>query len=151
MNNAESPQMLHQLLEDILNINPDLWGQICFEEYGSKKSITYAELNLRANKLAQGLLKRDFTPNHDGDILIALRFLPSIDLIVTIVALSKAGLAYVPIAPNWPPGRIKILLEDSRPVAIITNTKADLLYTAVKGTEALPILQVTKNSELLVN
>ena len=69
--------------------------------------------------------------NNDGDLVVALRFLPGIDLVVTIFALIKAGLAYVPIAPNWPDGRIKMIFEDCQPIWAITNTKADPLYKAI--------------------
>ena len=68
--------------------------------------------------------------NNDGDLVVALRFLPGIDLVVTIFALIKAGLAYVPIAPNWPDGRIKMLFDDCRPIWALTNIKADPLYKA---------------------
>ena len=71
----------------------------------------------------------------DGDLIVALRFLPGIELVMTILALIKAGLAYVPIAPNWPDGRIKLLLEDCQPSWALTNIKADPLYNAVKKME----------------
>ena len=73
--------------------------------------------------------------NKDGDFIIAIRFLPGIDLVVTIFALIKAGLAYVPIAPNWPDGRIKMLLDDCQPIWAITNIKADPLYKAISKLE----------------
>ena len=49
------------------------------------------------------------------------RFRPSEELIVTLLAVFKAGLAYVPLAPNWPEGRVRHVIEDSGPVMIITN------------------------------
>ena len=73
--------------------------------------------------------------NKDGDFIVALRFLPGIDLVLTILALIKAGLAYVPIAPNWPDGRIKMLLDDCQPIWAITNIKADPLYNATSSLE----------------
>ena len=54
---------------------------------------------------------------------------------LTILALIKAGLAYVPIAPNWPDGRIKMLLDDCQPIWAITNIKADPLYNATSSLE----------------
>ena len=73
--------------------------------------------------------------NKDGDFIVALRFLPGIDLVLTILALIKTGLAYVPIAPNWPDGRIKMLLADCQPIWAITNIKADPLYNATSSLE----------------
>ena len=49
------------------------------------------------------------------------RFRPSEELIVTLLAVFKAGLAYVPLAPNWPEGRVRHVIEDSGPVMILTN------------------------------
>ena len=43
---------------------------------------------------------------------------------ITLLAILKAGLAYVPLAPNWPEGRIRHVIEDSGPVLIITNQAA---------------------------
>ena len=88
----------------MLKTNPELLEQICIREYDTKLEITYGDLNKRANKLARVLINKVKDKNLDGDFLVALRFLPSIELIVTMVALAKCGLSYVPIAPNWPPG-----------------------------------------------
>ena len=40
---------------------------------------------------------------------------------MTLLAVFKAGLAYVPLAPNWPEGRVRHVIEDCGPVMIITN------------------------------
>ena len=107
--------------------------KVCATEYGTKHQISYGELNSRANRLARVLIEKVKTrPNVQGDSLVAVRFLPSIELIVAMVALSKCGLSYVPIAPNWPAGRIRLILEDSKPIMVITNAKADLIYKGIK-------------------
>ena len=85
---------------------------------------TLLELDIKHNRIKK---------NKDGDYIVALRFRPGIDLVLTILALIKAGLAYVPIAPNWPDGRIKLLLEDCQPIWAITNIKADPLYKAISN------------------
>ena len=77
-------------------------------------SVTYGELENKAEDLSRKLLvklrKDNLKPNSDGDYIVGLRFLPSEDLVITILALFKAGLAYVPIAPNWPEGRIEYII-----------------------------------------
>ena len=40
---------------------------------------------------------------------------------MTLLAVFKAGLAYVPLAPNWPEGRVRHVIEDAGPVMILTN------------------------------
>ena len=58
---------------------------------------------------------------------------------ITLLAIFKAGLAYVPLAPNWPEGRVKHVIEDAAPILIITNQdRADVLYSAQAD---LPILK----------
>ena len=73
--------------------------------------------------------------NEDGDYIVALRYLPSIELVVTILAFLKCGIAYVPIAPNWPSGRIRLVLEDAKPAMVFTNTKVELVYKAISELE----------------
>ena len=54
-------------------------------------------------------------------VLVAVRFDPDVDLIVSLLAILKAGFSYLPIAPDWPKERIEYLLEDAKPLAILTN------------------------------
>jgi hypothetical protein len=35
------------------------------------------------------------------------------------------------IAPNWPPGRLRLLIEDAKPALVITNTKTEIMYKAL--------------------
>ena len=44
--------------------------------------------------------------------VVALRFLPNLDLVITMLALAKAGLAYLPLAPEWPQGRLQLLIDE---------------------------------------
>ena len=44
--------------------------------------------------------------------VVALRFLPNLDLIITLLAISKAGLAYLPMALDWPQGRLELLIDE---------------------------------------
>lgn len=46
---------------------------------------------------------------------------------MTLLAVFKAGLAYVPLAPNWPEGRVRHVIEDAGPVMILTNMGRSLL------------------------
>ena len=58
---------------------------------------------------------------NDQIALIAVRFDPNVDLIISLLAILKAGFSYLPIAPDWPVERIEYLLEDAKPLAILTN------------------------------
>ena len=64
-------------------------------------------------------------------VLVAVRFDPNVDLIVSLLAILKAGFSYLPIAPDWPKERIEYLLEDAKPLAILTN-KTDYKNDAIE-------------------
>ena len=109
--------------------------------------MTYNELNEKANMLARVFMKKVGKIEARQDFVVALRFLPSLELIISILALFKAGLAYVPLAPNWPEGRVKFILDQIKPIFVLTNTKADILYNATKSGQSKPeIFQVMTNS-----
>ena len=51
-------KLLDSLFEEFINANPELADEICVEEFGTKTSISYRELNSRANKLARVLIDK---------------------------------------------------------------------------------------------
>src|SRR5882724_9440987 len=80
-------------------------------------SMTYGELEARANQLAHHLRSLGVGP----DSLVALCLERSLEMIVGLLGILKAGGAYVPIDPGYPVNRIAYLLEDSAAPLIITN------------------------------
>ncbi|MFD0684689.1 non-ribosomal peptide synthetase [Actinomadura fibrosa] len=75
-------------------------------------SWTYGEVNARANRLARHLVDRGVGPEQ----FVALALPRSADLVVAILAVLKAGAAYVPIDPDYPADRIAYMVEDAKPV-----------------------------------
>ena len=90
----------------------------CVAVVFGEASITYAELNARANALARELRGLGVGPER----LVGLYLPRSIDQIVGVLAIWKAGGAYVPLDPAHPPGRLVAMLSDAGPVAILTHT-----------------------------
>ncbi|MFG2572651.1 amino acid adenylation domain-containing protein [Streptomyces sp. NPDC048481] len=84
-------------------------------QYGAE-TLSYAELDLRANRLAHLLRERGAGP---GEI-VALRLPRSADLVVAVLATLKAGAAYLPVDPGYPAERIAFMLDDARPVCELT-------------------------------
>ncbi|MFD5462148.1 amino acid adenylation domain-containing protein, partial [Kitasatospora sp. NPDC127059] len=82
--------------------------------------IDYAELDARANRLAQVLTSRGVGPER----LVALALPRSVELVVAVLAVLKAGGAYVPIDPDYPADRIAYTLRDSAPALLLTTTAA---------------------------
>ncbi|RBL69027.1 non-ribosomal peptide synthetase [Pseudomonas sp. MWU13-2625] len=80
--------------------------------------LTYAELNQRANALAHHLLDLGVRPD-DRVAIVARR---GLDTLVGLLAILKAGAAYVPLDPAHPAERLSYLLEDSSPIAVLTQS-----------------------------
>ena len=79
--------------------------------------LSYIELNQRANALAHHLLDLGVRPD-DRVAIIARR---GLDTLVGLLAILKAGAAYVPLDPAHPAERLSYLLEDSAPIAVLTQ------------------------------
>ncbi|TDD88148.1 amino acid adenylation domain-containing protein [Actinomadura darangshiensis] len=79
-------------------------------------ALSYAELNERANRLAHELIARGIGP--EDRVALVLPRTP--EIVVAILGVLKAGAAYVPIDPEYPPDRIAFMLSDARPALTIT-------------------------------
>ncbi|MBE1537387.1 non-ribosomal peptide synthetase [Actinomadura algeriensis] len=84
-------------------------------------SWTFGEVNARANRLARRLVERGVGPEQ----FVALALPRSADLVVAVLAVLKAGAAYVPVDPDYPADRIAYMLEDARPVLTIRPEDVD--------------------------
>lgn len=86
---------------------------------GPEASLTYAELDARANWLAHALIARGAGPER----FVAVALPRSTELVVAILAVLKSGAAYVPVDPEYPAARITYLLDDARPVLTVTDAR----------------------------
>ena len=91
---------------------------LCFDE----QCITYQELNRKANTLAKALLNLGVTQNTP----VALFFDKSIEMIIAILGVLKAGGCYVPILPDEASSRIEYILNDCHPKCVLTHKGYDL-------------------------
>ncbi|MFE9611524.1 amino acid adenylation domain-containing protein, partial [Streptomyces sp. NPDC006012] len=80
------------------------------------RSLTYAELNARANRLAHALRSAGVGP----DVLVGVCAERGLDLVVALLGVLKAGGAYVPLDPAYPVDRLAHMLSDSAPRAVVT-------------------------------
>ncbi|MFD2415742.1 amino acid adenylation domain-containing protein [Amycolatopsis pigmentata] len=81
------------------------------------ETVSYRELDARANRLARYLVGCGVGPER----LVAVALPRSAALIVTLLAVHKAGAAYVPVDPDYPPDRIAYILGDSVPSRVLTT------------------------------
>ncbi len=84
-----------------------------------EESMTFRELNERANQLARVLRKKGVKP----DSLVAVCFERSLEMIVSFLAVLKAGGAYVPIDSSYPKERLVMMLEDAEPSVLLTQDR----------------------------
>ncbi|MFC5742112.1 AMP-binding protein, partial [Dyella tabacisoli] len=80
-------------------------------------SLSYAELNRRANRVAHALIGAGVGPEH----LVALAMPRSLELIVALLGIHKAGAAYLPLDPEYPAERLAFMLADARPRLLVTT------------------------------
>ncbi|SMC64298.1 non-ribosomal peptide synthetase [Kibdelosporangium aridum] len=84
---------------------------------GSLGAITYRELDERANRLAHHLIAEGVRP----DSVVAIKMWRSIDMVVSMLATHKAGGAYAMIDPQYPEDRVRQMLDDLVPAAVVTE------------------------------
>jgi amino acid adenylation domain-containing protein len=92
-------------------------GSIAVES--ARGRLTYAELNERANQLAYKL--RELGTGCDTRVAICLE--RSSELVIALLAVLKAGGAYVPLDPDYPPERVRFMMEDSAASILLTHSR----------------------------
>ncbi|HHL32251.1 MAG TPA: amino acid adenylation domain-containing protein, partial [Oceanospirillales bacterium] len=112
-------QCLHQLFEQQQEKYPN---NIAFEF--EQQLLTYKELNRQANQLAHYLIKQGIK----ADDIIGLCFERSIEMLVVMLAILKAGAAYLPLDPSYPSGRLNHMIQDSSLQLLITNKKFSSIF-----------------------
>ncbi|HET7624546.1 MAG TPA: amino acid adenylation domain-containing protein [Verrucomicrobiae bacterium] len=105
-------QCVQDLFEAQASETPDAIA-ITFE----KHSLTYHDLNQRANRLAHHLIRLGIGP----ETLVAIGMERSLDLIVALLGVLKAGGAYVPLDLSYPAERFRFMLEDSGASLLLTR------------------------------
>jgi amino acid adenylation domain-containing protein len=117
---------LVELFERRVDERPDALAVEC-----AGRRLTYAELDAWANRLARSLIERGAGP----DRFVALVLPRSVELVVALLAVLKAGAAYLPIDPDYPADRVSYMLEDAKPVLVLDDPAA----IAVGGAAERPL------------
>jgi amino acid adenylation domain-containing protein len=136
---AEYPadRCIHELFEAQAARTPD---GVAVEFEGA--SLTYAELNARANRLAHHLRGRGVGP----EVRVGICLERSPEMMVGILAVLKAGGAYVPLDPGLPAERLAYMLDDSAVPLVLVQAA---LREAVPAREGVEVLAVDALAERL--
>ena len=104
--------LVHQLIEAQVARTPEAAAVACGD-----RTLTYAELDAQANAVARALIGEGAGP----DTLIGIYMQRSVDLVIGVLGILKAGAAYVPLDPTYPADRVALMIEDSGLQAILTQ------------------------------
>ncbi|HEU4561408.1 MAG TPA: non-ribosomal peptide synthase/polyketide synthase [Longimicrobium sp.] len=127
---AEYPadRCIHELFEAQAARTPAATAVRCEEE-----SLTYAELNARANRLAHHLRGRGVGP----EVRVGVLMERGLEMVVSLLAVLKAGGAYVPLEPAYPAERLALMLADSAASVLLTQEKLRGLLVVEAGAQVV--------------
>lgn len=126
----------HRLFEAQVERTPDAPALILAGS-GESPGLSYAELNLRSNRLAHRLRAAGVGP----DVLVGVALGRSLDMAVALLAVLKAGGAYVPLDLNMPASRLQHVLDDSGLELLLTHSQSLPTLPDVQGIRRLYIDQ----------
>lgn len=107
-------ELIHELFELQVRVHPEATAVTYGEE-----SLTYGELNTRANQLAWYLRDKGVGP----DQLVGICVERGLEMVVGLFGILKAGGAYLPLDPSYPAGRLAYMLEDAAPPVVLTQQR----------------------------
>ncbi len=107
-------QCIHEVFERQAAQTPDAVALICHE-----MALSYRDLNRRANRVAHYLLAIGV----GTETLVGLYMQRSVEMVVGVLGILKAGAAYLPLDPTYPPERLAFMLDDAQPAIVLTQAQ----------------------------
>ncbi|WP_414575216.1 non-ribosomal peptide synthetase [Anabaena sp. CCY 9402-a] len=116
-----SQQCVHEIISQQAEQTPDATAVV----FGDK-TLTYAKLNAKSNQIAHFLLQLGVKP--EARIGVCLERSSPL-LIIALLAILKAGAAYVPLDPTFPPERLRFMMADAELTLLLTHTSLSSIIT----------------------
>ncbi len=121
---ADATQRLaHERFDDQARLQP-----LACALHFDGQAITYAELQRRSDALARSLhmampqaSDNDNDNDNDNERIVAVLLPRGIEMMVAVLATLKAGCAYLPLDPSYPPSRLRFMCDDAQPLALLTQ------------------------------
>jgi amino acid adenylation domain-containing protein len=121
---VERGQTLHELFEEQVGKTPAAPALMY-----NDRVVSYGELNRRANQLARFLRSKSI----GTESRVGLCLERSVEMIVALLGIIKAGAAYIPLEPTWPKARILEILKDSATTLLLTSVEPAGLAVGFSG------------------
>ncbi len=129
---------LHDLFETQVQHNPEAIAVRC-----AGQTLTYGELNRRANQLAHYLQEQGVAP----EVIVGVCIERSLEMVIALLAILKAGGAYVPLDPTYPQERLSHILSDAQPLVVLTQTR----FLNLLAVSATPVLCLDADGQPFAN
>ena len=116
---------------------------------GDGTTLSYAELNERANRLAHHLIASCGAGCGLNEQFVGIALPRSIDMVVAVLATLKAGGAYLPLDPTYPEARLTAMIADAKPVVVLTAQS--VVESGFSRTGSVMVLDAPVTLEALVH
>jgi amino acid adenylation domain-containing protein len=133
---------IHQLIEQQVTTNANGTAVIFNDE-----SLSYGELNVRANQLAHHLIAQGVRPESKVGIAVER----SIDMVIGLLGILKAGGAYVPLDPEYPAERLAYMVQDSGIELLLTQSNIKGSVPAQGELKILELDTLDLNNKSILN
>lgn len=144
-------KLVHQMVSECAHTHPDHLA-VVFDD----QKLTYKELDALTNQLARYLLDQGV----GLETLVGISMPRSLEMIVAMVAILKAGAAYVPLDPNYPQSRLKYMIDNSQLEFLLTQSSRCEMFNSMPikcasmdtlqldsfSKEALPVTEQTSRN-----
>ncbi|MCM6776026.1 amino acid adenylation domain-containing protein [Nocardia sp. CDC159] len=128
---SSAPTTLVDLFERRVAATPGATALIAARD-GGDLELDYAALDRRANRLAHWLIGQGV----GSEDIVGLRLATSVEFVIAVLAVLKAGAAYLPIDPHYPEERIEFLVADARPRIVLGGNEFEAAEQAASGLPA---------------